>query len=92
MNTRVSKLVWVVLLLSGAHTARADEFHQHAVLNCSATTAWAVVTTAYTYNDDPAPEGVDHCVVPSVGPVKLRVNEGPVYAYGQGYGIPTLYV
>jgi hypothetical protein len=70
----------------------ADEFYQHAVMNCARKTVWAEITTHGTYNDDPAPEGVEDCVLPGFGPVRLKVGAGPVYGYGAGYGQATMFV
>ena len=59
-------------------------------MNCSATVA--EVTTHGTYNDDPAPKGVNDCELPGIGPVRLKVGAGPIRAYGQGYGQATMFV
>jgi hypothetical protein len=72
--------------------AFADEFFQHAVMNCAEKAVWAEVTTHGTYNDAPAPTGVSDCELKGFGPVRLRVGAGPVYAHGKGYGSPTMFV
>jgi hypothetical protein len=81
-----------LVFMSWSGSARADDFYQHAVMNCAKKTVWAEITTHGTYNDDPAPEGVSDCVLPGFGPVRLKVGAGPVYAYGAGYGQATMFV
>src|SRR5262245_313953 len=86
----VGRFAGAVLAICAFRPALADEFYQHAVMNCSATLA--EVTTHGTYNDDPAPKGVNECQVPGVGSIRLKMGAGPTYPYGEGYGDATMFV